>query len=54
MAWVEYRMAPFAGEDENAFLSEWSSGGWAPDGPPVAGRDIEGRSALMYTMRRTR
>ena len=56
MAYVEYRLAPFAAgrEDVVEFLSEWKAGGWCPDGPPVHGRDLSGRAALMYTMRRVR
>lgn len=54
MAWVEYRIAPFRDgrEDVLEFLSAWDSGGWCPDGPPVAWCDLDGSSALMYTMRR--
>jgi hypothetical protein len=54
MAWVEYRIAPLAeGGDVLEFLAEWDEHGWHPDGPPVAGRDMQGQEALMYTMRRT-
>jgi hypothetical protein len=54
MAYVEYRLAPFDGGDESQFLLEWKRGGWAPDGPPVPGRDLTGQAALLFTMRRVR
>jgi hypothetical protein len=55
MAYVEYRLAPFVESgDVSEFLSEWKRSGWAPDGEPVQGRDLSGRTALMFTMRRER